>query len=486
MDSQDASRPAWLFTAEQLKATPSRQDGMEPEKERAMRKSICKLIAEVGQHIRPKASVTAVNSGKVFFHRIFMVQSLQKQNPKLVGITCLFLACKSEECPRHVKQLIWTLNMLDVDMETGQRTFPFGRKPDEKGPDGMVLQHKRPWEISETSEEFQRCRDNILTCERICLHVLGFELNVEHPVGHMPRFIAFFDRVRREDKEQRRLTTQEEGAAPQMTPFGNDVWMMATAMANDSTSTTLCLQYGAGVLAAGCLNLALKTKKFQISKIAKWVEKLTKECREDSDARYNRVAITEEEVKDVCSQLLDLYDEAHSQQSKEGDGHDRGGGVSGHGTPNRTSVGDRSPVLDHPSKQGQPRPHSQAPDPKMKEKADKLEAGEKVLMTGSGPKPYELQKDESNTPAIYRCSCSIWRHIGDMEHKRTCKHLQAVRGYRAELGRVGEEGIKKCDAKFAEFSQAQAKPKPPAHPQELKRKAEGVDGGEAKRQNTAQ
>lgn len=311
----EASQKAWLFTPEQLQATPSRQDGMDPAQEKSTRKSICKLIAEVGQHIRPKASVTAVNSGKVFFHRVFMVQSLQKQNPKLVGITCLFLACKSEECPRHVKYFIWTLNMLDVDMETGQRTFPFGRKPDERNEKGELVQQKRPWEITEESEEFQTCRDNILACERICLHVLGFELNVEHPVEHMLRFFCFFDKVRREDKgETRRLTTQEDGSLTKRTSFGDEVWIMATAMANDSTSTTLCLQYEAGVLAAGCIHLALKTKKFQMAKLSKAMDKLTKELQETDPDKYKRLCITEEEVKDVCSQLLDLYDEANGTQ----------------------------------------------------------------------------------------------------------------------------------------------------------------------------
>ena len=113
-------------------------------------------------------------------------------------------------------------------------------------------------------------------------------------------------------------------------------------------------------------------------------------------------------------------------------------------------------------------------------------AGEKVLISGSGPKPYELQKDESGQQVIYRCSCSIWRHIGDMEHKRTCRHLQAVRGARAELGRVGEEGIEKCEAKFKEFSQAHQKPKQPPLGQDLKRRPEVMEGPDAKRQHTAQ
>ena len=81
--------------------------------------------------------------------------------------------------------------------------------------------------------------------------------------------------------------------------------------------------------------------------------------------------------------------------------------------------------------------------------------GEKVTIPGSSSRPYELQKV---TPAgggepIYSCSCSIWRHIADLECRRTCKHLRALRGERAELGRVGEEGILKSEAKFKEFQE---------------------------------
>eukprot|EP00290_Baffinella_frigidus_P049482 CAMPEP_0180407968 /NCGR_PEP_ID=MMETSP0989-20121125/42014_1 /TAXON_ID=697907 /ORGANISM="non described non described, Strain CCMP2293" /LENGTH=145 /DNA_ID=CAMNT_0022411851 /DNA_START=774 /DNA_END=1211 /DNA_ORIENTATION=+ len=78
-----------------------------------------------------------------------------------------------------------------------------------------------------------------------------------------------------------------------------------------------------------------------------------------------------------------------------------------------------------------------------------LEAGEKVLVAGSarGSPGYELLKNG----AVYSCTCSIWRHIDDREVKRTCKHLRALRGEKAELGRVGEDGIKRSDAKLNEL-----------------------------------
>ena len=74
-------------------------------------------------------------------------------------------------------------------------------------------------------------------------------------------------------------------------------------------------------------------------------------------------------------------------------------------------------------------------------------------MPGSGPKPYVLQRKEK----VYSCTCSIWKHIDDIEQRRTCKHLRQLRGEKAETGRVGEEGIRKSDEKLKELLEADAK-----------------------------
>jgi IS5 family transposase len=74
-------------------------------------------------------------------------------------------------------------------------------------------------------------------------------------------------------------------------------------------------------------------------------------------------------------------------------------------------------------------------------------------MPGSGPKPYLLQRKDK----VYSCTCSIWKHIDDIEQRRTCKHLRQLRGEKAETGRVGEDGIRKSDEKLKELLEADAK-----------------------------
>jgi DNA ligase 1 len=62
-----------------------------------------------------------------------------------------------------------------------------------------------------------------------------------------------------------------------------------------------------------------------------------------------------------------------------------------------------------------------------------LEDGASIEMQGSGSKPYVLK----NVGGVYSCSCPAWRNQSLAIEKRTCKHLQKLRGAEAEQERVG-------------------------------------------------
>jgi len=142
---------SWLFSKEEVQNSPSVRMGITFEEERAARKAACKFIAEVGQNLWHPASIVAINSAKVFLNRHFMVESLDNSadklyNRKLVGITCLFVACKTEECLRPLKEFIWAWNQIDCDSKTG--SYPFGRY------EGSDLKRKS-WCIDEETPQYQ-------------------------------------------------------------------------------------------------------------------------------------------------------------------------------------------------------------------------------------------------------------------------------------------------------------------------------------------
>jgi len=118
---------------------------------------------------------------------------------------------------------------------------------------------------------------------------------------------------------------------------------------------------------------------------------------------------------------------------------------------------------------------------------------EAVFLPGSGPKPYELRKKGN----VYSCTCSVWKHIDEIERRRTCKHLRTVRGERAETGRVGEDGLRKSDEKLRELLELEQKARQaaahrppgaghPPPPQGAPRPAAGVAVNPASRAPTAE
>ncbi|GJJ69505.1 cyclin-C [Entomortierella parvispora] len=62
------------------------------------------LIGKIGKRLQFRQQVIA--TAIVYFKRFYTKNSIRSTDPSLVAATCIYLACKIEECPQHIKNII--------------------------------------------------------------------------------------------------------------------------------------------------------------------------------------------------------------------------------------------------------------------------------------------------------------------------------------------------------------------------------------------
>lgn len=152
----------WLFTAEEVKETPSRVQDVPEEVESKVVAKTAQFIQECGRDLSiPQLTVSVAIK---FFQRFYMLESMLVHPPPLVAAACLFLSCKVQETHKRLKDIIyWTVKVRT------RNTPDF--------PDGM--------DLFENSPGYYEEKNNILDKEREVLRVLNFDLTVDHPYKHL-------------------------------------------------------------------------------------------------------------------------------------------------------------------------------------------------------------------------------------------------------------------------------------------------------------
>ncbi|XP_057974819.1 cyclin-T1-3 isoform X2 [Malania oleifera] len=149
-------------------------------------------------------------------HQFYMRQSHAKNDWQTIATVCMFLACKVEETPRLLR---------DVVVVAYERTYKW---------DPSAPQRIRQREVYDKQKQL------ILTGERLLLATVAFDLNIQHP--YKPLVAAV-----------KRLGISH-----------NDLVKVAWNFVNDWLCTTLCLQYKPHYIAAGSLFLAAKFHKVKL------------------------------------------------------------------------------------------------------------------------------------------------------------------------------------------------------------------------------
>lgn len=250
----------WLFTAEEVKETPSRvQDVPERVESRVLAKS-ARFIQECGRELGvPQLTISVAVK---FFQRFFMLESMLAHKPPLVAAACLFLACKVQETLKRLRDVIfWTVKVRTRNTQDY--------------PDGM--------EMTETSPGYNDEKNNILDKEREVLRVLNFDLNVDHPYRHLWS-----------------LTRSYIGSGTIQKPITQAAWNFL----NDSFRTYIHIRYDPREIATAVMFLSAKLHHFVLPDGTKRDPNTKKRLL----AWHEFFHVDIYRVEEICNMLLDLYD----------------------------------------------------------------------------------------------------------------------------------------------------------------------------------
>lgn len=206
----------WYFSRSEIEDhSPSRKDGIDIETESKLQKLFCSFIQELGMKL--KVPQVTIASALMLCYRFFMRQSHAKNDWQRIGTAGVFLACKSEETLRPLRDVVI------VSYEMMYKWDPSSSR--------RIRQR----------EVYDKQKELILVGERLLLVTIGFDLNIQHP--YQPLVAAL-----------KRLEISH-----------NNLVRVAWNFVNDWLSTTLCLQYKPHYIAAGSLFLAAKFNKLKLS-----------------------------------------------------------------------------------------------------------------------------------------------------------------------------------------------------------------------------
>ncbi|XP_019150841.1 PREDICTED: cyclin-L1-1-like [Ipomoea nil] len=198
----------FYLTAEQLKNSPSRRDGIDEATETTLQIYGCDLIQESGILLKLPQAVMA--TGQVLFHRFYCKKSFARFNVKRVAASCVWLASKLEECPRKARQVLIVFHRMECRREN------------------LPTEH-----LDISGQKYVDLKADLIRTERHLLKEMGFICHVEHPHKFISNYIATLgmpDKLRQE----------------------------ALYLANDSLRTTLCVRFKSEVVACGVVYAAAR------------------------------------------------------------------------------------------------------------------------------------------------------------------------------------------------------------------------------------
>ncbi|KAI0361993.1 cyclin-like protein [Trametes cingulata] len=199
-----AASSQWLFPVSALHNTPSRTTSNIPlEKELYDRSRGVEFLYRLGVSLGLPSS--AMYTAATWFHRFYMRYSMEDYHRQDVAASCIFLATKTEECGRKLRDVAKVVCSKVSQMDASK--------------------------IPDDSKEVEECQTSILLTEEVLLEGLCFDFVVDSPQADL---VDLFE------------------ACPNSPQIEECAW----SIANDSYRTPLCLLYPPQIIAAACYVLA--------------------------------------------------------------------------------------------------------------------------------------------------------------------------------------------------------------------------------------
>ena len=233
----------FYVTDDRIINSPSRERGVSEEDEFAMRVHGCELVQEAA--VLLKASQQVACTGQVLLHRFYAKRSMVKFDVRRVAATSVFLACKLEECPRKLRDVVNVFHRMSRRRE---------KKP---------LTH-----LEYFSKRYEDIKADLVRVERHMLREFGFCIHAEHPHKYVLNYLRMMG---------------------QNSAMMNAAWKIA----NDSLRTTLCIRFKAYKVAVACIYLAARKLGVVLPEDPPW---------------WDLFDVTQEQIEMMCESVLAVYE----------------------------------------------------------------------------------------------------------------------------------------------------------------------------------
>jgi cyclin T len=233
-------KPKWYLTKEELLRIPSIKDGIEPALELKMRQQAASFIQDMGDRLnygirdnRARCTQLCMCAAMIYMHRFFVIHSFRRFEHKDVAAACLFLAGKSEECPRKLEHIVRTWYSLKFNTE----------------------------ERLMEREMVEEASDYLVLLESVILQTIAFDLSVNVP---HPLVLKGMNDLGMQSDDKLMKTAFH---------FATDLLHL----------TNWCVRYPVATLACFCIQLACTWAESKIQRKdteVPWFEKIDKEMTE--------------------------------------------------------------------------------------------------------------------------------------------------------------------------------------------------------------